>query len=239
MNLSELTAAYRNRADDETAPYRADDKQVMAWLNEAVDEAAIRAKLIFDTSSTFCTIPIVVDRAVYTLAPEISEIAAAWTDVNRWSLDGTDQSALDRMGQANLRGRFGRSRDWAYCDYWSQWRLRKGHPRFFIQDGQRLQLVPIPTAADTLHLEVYRTTKESERLKGPQDCPAIATAHHSGLVDWALYRAYLRRDEDQTDPNLAAGHLALFEQRYGMRPDANVARKRNERRAHTTPINWP
>jgi hypothetical protein len=182
---------------------------------------------------------VVIDRAVYELAACIFEIAAAWTDAYRWTLEGTDQSALDRAGQAYpLPGRYGR-RGWARCEYWSQWRLQKGHPRFFIQDAQRLQLVPIPTAVDTLHLEVYRTAKESERMKGLESCPVIATAHRSGLVDWALYRAYLRRDEDQSDPKQAADHLALFEERYGLRPDANVARKRNERRSRTTTINWP
>lgn len=240
MNLRELIDAYRDRADDAKTPYRADDKQVTAWFNEAIDEAAIRGKLIFDATSPFCTMSVVVDQAVYKLAPCIIEIAAARTDKYRWTLDGTDQSALDRAGQTYaLPGRYGRRRGLARCEYWAQWRLQKGHPRFFIQDEQRLQLVPIPTEADTVHLEVYRTTTDDERMKDSQDCPRIATAHHSGLVDWALYRAYLRRDEDQTDSKLASDHLALFEQRYGLRPDANVARKRNERRAHITPINWP
>lgn len=240
MNLRELIAAYRHRAADETKPYANDDPVVTAWLNEAVDEAAIRAKLIFDTTSPFCTITIVVDKAVYELAPCVTEIAAAWTDQYRTTLDGTDQSALDRAGQAYpLPGRYGRRHGWERCEYWSQWRLQKGHPRYYIQDGQRLQLVPIPTAVDTLHLEVYRTVRDAERMKRPDDRPVIATVHHSGLVDWALYRAYLKRDEDQEDPKLAENHLALFEQRYGLRPDANVMRKRNERRSHTTAVNWP
>jgi hypothetical protein len=57
-------------------------------------------------------------------------------------------------------------------------------------------------------------------------------------VHWALYRAYLRRDEDQTDPSLASTHLTLFTAAFGERPDANVQRRRQEHRSRTTTINW-
>lgn len=240
MQLRELITAYRDRADDESKPYRADDPKVTAWLNEAVDEACVRADLIFDTTSPFCAVPVVIDQANYRLAPEIHKISAAWSTRFNNPLDPTDQSALDRAGETyGLPGRYRGGRSWARCDYWAQWRTQKGHPRFYLRDGQQLRLVPIPTSTDTLNLEVYRIPTAGERMKDAGDCPRIASAHHAGLVDWVLYRAYLRRDEDQNDPKLAAEHLGLFEARFGERPDANVMRKRQEHRSHTTAVNWP
>lgn len=239
MQLSELIAEYRVRADDGSQPYRADDPTVTRWLNEAVDEACIRADLIFDTTSPFCTIPIQPNVPTYALAQPIHKISAAWSTTFRSNLEPTDQSALDRVGQHYpLHGRY-RRRSWAWCDYWAQWRTQTGHPRFYLRDGQSIRLVPIPSDADTLNLEVYRTPRESERMRDPEDCPRIASVHHSGLTDWAMYRAFLRRDEDQNDPKLAATHLELFTARFGERPDANVARRRAEHRSRTTMVNWP
>lgn len=242
MDLCALIEAYRDRSDDDTAPYRVDDTRVMRWLNEAVDEACIRASLIFDVASPMCSIALVPGQASYRLAPEIQKINAAWSDKFRTTLEPTDQSALDQAGAPYpvSRYRYGyRSRGVCFSEYWSQWRTQTGHPRYYLRDDRTLRLVPIPTDADTLHLEVYRTPTDAEQMKDGKDCPRIATIHHAGLVDWALYRAYMRRDEDQYDAKLAANQFGLFEARFGVRPDAQVLRKRAEHRSHVTAINWP
>jgi len=228
-------AGYRDRADDTAQPYGADDRTVTGWLNEAVDEAAIRAKLLFDSSSPICSLPIRANQAVYQLASAIDTVSDAWLESTGAQLVGTDQSAMDRLQPPP---------GWVVSpDNWPtiNWRKWTGRPRWFIQDDRRLQLVPVPTAADTLHLSVYRIAMSSERLRAENKSgePVIAGKWHERLIDWALYRAYSRRDEDQSDPNLAATHFGLFEASFGSRPSANVARKRNERRAHTTRINWP
>lgn len=236
MKTCDLIARYRKESDDLAQPYRNDDKTVVGWLNEAVDEAAIRAKLLFDTDSQFCSITIRANQAVYQLTAAIDTVQDAWLNSTGQIVVGTDQSALDRTNLPNVC-RPGNQSGWPA----SNWRTATGTPQWFIQDGRRLQLVPIPTANDVLKLGVYRTATEAEKLSAgsPQQEPVIAAQWHERLLDWVLFRAFSLRDEDQNDPRVAQEHLAAFEASFGIRADANVARKRRERRAHTTTINWP
>ena len=236
MKTCDLIARYRKDSDDLAQPYRNDDKTVVGWLNEAVDEAAIRAKLLFDTDSTFCSLQIRANQAVYQLASVIDTIQDAWLNSTGQVVAGTDQSALDRT---NLPNNACTSADdgWPTCN----WRTSTGTPQWFIQDGRRLQLVPIPSADDVLKLGIYRTATDGEKLStgNKEQEPIIAAQWHVRLLDWVLFRAFMRRDEDQNDDRLALGALAAFEASFGVRPDANVARKRRERRARVTTINWP
>jgi hypothetical protein len=236
MEFCELEARFRKRADDAVAPYFSDSDTVRAWFNEATAEACIRARLIFDTTSSFCTIPISADQAVYTLDPCIDRIAAAWLTARQTILEGTDQSALDRgsVGPPRHAHRVSCASLWG-----RNWRTRKGSPVYYVQDGRRLQLVPIPAEADTLNLSVYRIPTDDEQMDTPSDEPAIEGKWHERLIDWALFRAYDDKDGEENDDSRARLALARFEQSFGLRPDANVERKRNERRARTTTINWP
>lgn len=236
MKQCDLIQRYRKDADDLAQPYRNDDKTVVGWINEAVDEAAIRARLLFDTDATFCAIPIRAGQGVYQLASVIDTVQDAWLGSTGQIVVGTDQSALDRTNLPNVYAPTGES-GWPA----SNWRTAAGTPQWFIQDGRRLQLVPIPPADDVLKLGVYRTTTQNEKLtaSNKDQEPVIAAQWHERLLDWVLFRAFSLRDEDQNDDRLALLHEAAFEASFGKRPDANVARKRRERRAHTTLINWP
>jgi hypothetical protein len=238
MQLKDLIAAYRLRADDRVEPYSANDDAVTAWLNEATDEAAVRAKLIHDSVSAVCQVKVTAGQSTVTIAPEIFEIASARLASRDLGLDGVDQSVLDSdagIPDSRSIARPYRNRFW--CN--SRWRERTGLPRYFIQDGDQLRLVPIPTADDTLNLGVYRTTLQTERMKSNTEVPKIQARWHALLVPWAIYRAFSRRDEEQYDERMAAIGLAEFEATFGKRPDANTARKRSERRRRTTAINWP
>lgn len=244
MTLADLIDAYRNAADDETEPYRADDDRVTGWLNEAVDEACLRAKLIFDTTSPLCTVAVVAGTSTYKVHPAVDDIAAAWLDKHHNVLQPTDQSALDRGRDVrwHLQSPAWRA---AYVDAsaWCgrNWRTWNGRPRFIMRDGNTIRLVPNPTDADTLHLEVYRRPLDDERLavaNATACVPRVPFQYQQALVEWALYRSFMRRDEDQVDPSVAASHLQLFEAAFGSRPDANVVRKQHEQRSHTTMINW-
>jgi hypothetical protein len=45
-----------------------------------------------------------------------------------------------------------------------------------------------------------------------------------------MHRAYLKQDAETFNPIKAAEYLGLFEQAFGERPDANVQRKRRDKR---------
>lgn len=237
MTLDEMTCRFRDRADDAADPPLYDDDTVRGWLNEAVTEACIRARLIFDTNSPFCQIPIVADQAVYALDPSIIQIADMWLTNRRRILEGTDQSALDR---GSMLPRWRRTHRYHCAELWGRnWRTWKGIPYYFIQDNLRLQLVPIPTEADTLNLSVYRIPTETEVMDAPAEEPVIAAQWHERLIDWALFRAYDKKDGEENDDARATIALARFEESFGKRMNAAVERKRAERRSHTTMTNWP
>lgn len=56
MTLGELCAVFRLQVDDVAAPYLWSDAEFMTWLNEAEQEACIRALLLRDTSQTVATV---------------------------------------------------------------------------------------------------------------------------------------------------------------------------------------
>lgn len=240
MNLADLEATYREQADDRKQPYRVEPCDVMAWLNEAVDEACVRSRLLFDATSALCALPIIANQHTYQLDPSIFQIADARTDTYQIQLQGIDQSVLDRSAGPRFQsGRSLRHARIAYCDYWLHWRTQQGQPRYFIRDGLNVRLVPIPVLDDTLRIEVYRIPVGNERVSARSDTPRVPGIYHRNLVDWMLYRAYSRRDEEQSDPNLAAAALERFETTFGLRPGADMLRQRQELRSHTTVINWP
>ena len=97
MNLGELRSLFRLRAADTAAPYLWSDDEIDAYLNEAENEAAERAGLIYDDTSTATVINVVAGITRYALDPSILRIDLA-------VLDATSPLAiLDRM-ESSPRG---------------------------------------------------------------------------------------------------------------------------------------
>lgn len=256
MNLQQLRDRFRKRADDLVVPYFWDNETVAAKLNEAVAEACVRARLLFDEGSRQCRVPIVYGKAVYTIDPSIYEIVDAWITSSAQSdpnngrvLIGTSQTAMDQQNDMTTRrssfSNASRSFYQNTLPYWAggHWRTWKGQPRYYIQDQSRLQLVPEPVSAGTqtlmLNLAVYRTPLCSEEMVNTDDCPVIPNHWHERLIDWALYRAFSDKDSEKNDDARSAAALAAFEDSFGKRQDANVIRKQNERRRRTVGSVWP
>lgn len=257
MNLQTLRDRFRNRADDESKPYFWSDSSIDDKANEAIAEACVRARLLFDEGSQECIIPIVYGQAVYQLDPSIYEIVDAWiTSSNQADPNNgrvlilTSQTALDQNNDLTTRrssfNRANRSFYQNVLPYWAggHWRTWKGQPRYLIQDQSRAQLVPSPfiegaTTTLTLNLAVYRTPLCSEQLKSPKDCPVIPSHWHERLIDWMLYRAFSDKDSERNDDVRSDKALTAFEASFGKRQDANVIRKQNERRRRTVSSVWP
>ena len=60
MTVAEFIERFRLEMADNAAPYLWSDEEIVAYLNEAVDEACIRASLIEDsTTPVVCVLPLV------------------------------------------------------------------------------------------------------------------------------------------------------------------------------------
>lgn len=221
MDLSQLVAQYRADADDLVAPYLSSTVLVRGWINEAQEEAAIRARLLFESSNPdICQI--VVDAAAVTAGTRVYNLHEAVVHITRavFIPDGStteyELHLTDRVEQ-----------DRAYPG----WRSRVDIPRQAIQDDTRLELGCKPSVAGVIHIECYRTPLVPIE-ESANETPEIHRSHHRHLIHWVLHRAYSRPDSEIYDPNRSAREEALFTEHFGIRPNAHNRRNLEANRQH-------
>jgi hypothetical protein len=217
MTLSDLISAFRARADDATEPFLWSDDEVTLYLNEAVAEAAQRARLIQDSTTADVTqIAVTTTDVDYPLHPAILTVEYVKLASQPKPLTRTTAEDLD-------------------LEY-SDWRSMTGQPRYFVEDNGRIHLVPQSPMADTLLLTVFRLPIAD--MATDTDMPEIHAKYHYRLLDWALRCAYLKQDSETLDKAKAGEYQGLFEASFGYLPDANVQRKQRAHKATTVRINW-
>ena len=223
MNVADFIDEFRDAVDDHADPPFWSSENIVRYLNEAVQEACERAKLIEDRSTpAVCSITLQAGESTYPLHPSVFEIKRL-TFRGR-PLDETSVEELD----ADVPG----------------WEARSGQPRLYIFEqasGLRpaqVRLVPTPTATDTIALTVCRGALKPLSADNDAGRPEMPERFHRRLLDWVLHRAYLKQDADAFDPSKAAVSLGLFVQAFGERPDANVQRKRRDKRPPVVRMHW-
>lgn len=215
MNLENLILLCRRDLDDIAQPYLYTDEELTGWLNQAVLEATIRARLLKDDAKTnpdLCKVPVVAGIADITLDPAIFVVRHAFIEGARDPLFRVTARNLDRLERGWDQ------RDPDEC---------AGDPKYLVMDvSQRLaRLYPPPAEAGELHMRVWRKPMDSELLETPQDEPCIAISDHTDLKDWALRCAYLVKDSELYDDKRAAMHEGIFEARFGPRPDEHALQR--------------
>jgi len=213
MIVSELEAEYRARFTDNVSQLHAlSTEDYLAYLNEAQDEACIRADLIFDKSSSFCTIAVTSSNSVYALDRSIYGVSYA--------------RIIDEAGvSSNLRLT---TREQLDVD-WPDWRDVIDRPSHLQHYNNSVELVAFPDTTYTLKLETYRLGK---RMIGDTSMPEINITLHSPLNYWVLYRMYTSPDEDVSNPKKAMENLGEFEKIFGTRPLAEHHKDKFMSRPH-------
>jgi hypothetical protein len=196
------------------------------YLNEAVREACIRARLKVDSTTAGLTqIPVFAGTASYPIDPHIifaRRVGFLSVDGQReYALDRTTYDMLDNRQSYEFR-RFGNRN-------WKLWTTAE--PYWVVQDLEErtLRLVGIPQGnpgdpAGTMQLTVVRYPLEAEEMDDDGDEPAIDYQHHMFLAHWAVFRAALKKDADTYDKALSSEHYALFEAHFGKKPTAQEIR---------------
>lgn len=199
------------------------DQEIVGYLNEAIQEACERAKLIEDRlTPQVCTVQLQPAVSTYDLHTSVLEI-------KRLALRGRplEESSVEELDHTSLG-----------------WELCTGMPRHWIfepanvQGTPRLRIVPAPVQAEAITLTVYRGPLKALDPCSDSAKPELHERFHQRLMDWMLHRAYLKQDADTFDPAKAATSLALFVQAFGERPDANVQRKQRDRRPPIVACSW-
>ncbi|MEJ5127628.1 DUF6682 family protein [Comamonas sp. MYb21] len=223
MNVDDFTTAFRKAVQDAADPPFWSTEEIVGYLNEAVQEACERAKLIEDRfTAAVCTLTLSIGQDTYPLHPSVLEIKRA--TFNGRAIHETSVEAEDALN----------------CN----WEQRSGHPRDFIFEqasGARppqLRVLPKPSVPGTISLTVYRGALRPVNPCSRSDSPELPARYHTRLLHWMMYRAHLKQDADTFDAVKAAEHLTLFELAFGKRPDANVQRKQRDRRPPIVRSHW-
>lgn len=223
MNVAEFIARFRSVLDDTKENYLWSDEEVVGFLTEAVNEAAERALLIEDhVTPAVCTIPLQAGVGEYKLHPSVLKIKrVAW---NGRPLDETSTDALD--------------------DEHLAWETLSGRPCRFVHSGSdTLRLFRIPRAEDiavspALSLTVHRTPLRAYSVDYDEEIPELKVLYHDRLMQWMYRCAYLKKDSETFDPNASMKHEQNFTATFGQRPDANVQRKRRDKRPPVVRMRW-
>lgn len=205
MRREALRRRVRLLAQDTTLPYLWQDEDIDDWLNEAQQEAAIRARLLRATPAShpaLCEFSLTAGETTIALPDQLYEIS-----YQEW------QSVGERRPLKLV------SREWMDTTL-PGWRaMPAAEPDYLVQDRQALEVVPAPSADGAVLIEGYRLP---EPMDLDADEPRIPLAHHIHLVQWALHIGYSLPDAETLNPGKSQTAEAEFTRYFGARPDADL-----------------
>lgn len=220
MNVADFIAAFRSDLDDAAEPYLWSDADIIRYLNNAVREACERALLIEDSSTYDAAIMrTVAGQSIYVLHPSVIKIKRVAFRGRPLCETSVEQEDRD------------------YC----RWETTTGEPRRYIANDLQIRLTPTPTTAEDFILTVYRSQLEEFDIDpevSGEDEPEINAIYHARLLDWVYRCAYLKQDAETLNKSKAVDYETKFVAAFGVRPDANVQRKRRDQRPPIVRMNW-
>ncbi len=224
MNLSALISSFRILSGDHGVPAFWSDAQVTQYLNNAEREAAERARLLYDkTTPEVVELVLLPSVREYRLHPSIFDVSAA--SLRRPG--GNRTCPVERASEEDMR--------WSLIHRpnlsgWGTYFTIYGDASGDGTLGKHLIIDRLPSeAGGILFLEAYRYPLVE--MEDGEDEPEIGPRYHPAMVHWALKEAYETRDVEGNSDQRAAKHEAEFDKAFGIRDDANIARKKVRHRA--------
>lgn len=201
MNAGDIIEEWRREVDDHVAPFLWPQADAFGYLNEAINEANRRSRLLVDSSNVdICrlTVP----------TTGIAALDARVLFVRKVRISG--RAPLRRMTMQDMESQFPTWEDAASSTY----------PEVFVPDWEagKLRFHPAPSAQLTALLTVVRDPLAE--LTKEADVPEIPARYHRSLRHWLAYRGYLKPDADTYRPDKAKEALALFEIEFGQKSSA-------------------
>lgn len=222
MTLSELINEFRVLAFDEVEPYLFSDEKIKNWLNEAVNEAVVRGRLLHECDDVkVCQIAIEKDKAKYNTHELLYEITHASI-----SLPSIDNGRRVPVCIVSFEEMSKSDSDWRYDD---------DKPCSIIQHDTYIRLSHTPKENGILYLEGYRL---AHGMVNDDDKPELHIAHHIHLLDWALHKAFAIPDSEVFDVNKSMMAEQRFTQYFGIRPDSDLRRITRHDVPHTVKPFW-
>lgn len=170
------------------------ETQLIRFAEDAQKQACRRMDLLWDETSSLCTITLVADQAQYPFSQKITKLESVRYDGAE--LEKKTESEMDLS--------------------WPAWRsVDSGIPLYYIVRGRTISLYPAPDAASAteLNLGVYRLPITA--LKSKSQGYEVEEEAQEDFIYWMLYRVYNLRDEDLFDPDKAGAYKQMFDDSYG------------------------
>ncbi len=247
LTLDQLVNIFRQRVDDlpgdivdESTSWQNDDAallwkndEICGYADEAQSELARRIGGILDQHTNVAINHIAVTAGVqnYTYDRRILKLERI-----KFVEDATDSEYVLKR----------RTPVWM-DDNHKEWELEgnasgQGTVEFYVEytNERQIKLWRVPPVAGVLHLTTYRLpfnrlswTMRSQLIETPEE-------HQMDLLDWMMFRAYLKRDAETENPDLAGVHKNLFDERVGLRPSAalETVRRREHKMGRRVPAQF-
>jgi hypothetical protein len=226
MNLGTLRARFRTRVDDRAEPFLWDDDEAAGFLNEAVNDVAVRTLCFRDeTTPSLCQVTISANQTRYLLDPRVIEVIHAQIDDRRCDLE------------RSLTGLF---RGYRSPGVPQEYSVELEGPRRVLVLDRPPQVTPPLT---TINLVVYRTAlnpmfDDGDVCELPEEW-CVPMLHGAAMLAWST---------PNSDVNLASSSKlrddaeARFNAYFGPRPNATTIRKRLRHRGPISgaggPLSW-
>lgn len=216
MNSTDLHNAFREDVRDTQSPYLWTSSEVYRYANDAQNMFCRLQGGIADASSALTQIAATASVAYGTLSPKLLKI--------RYAARASDNHEVEILNFEDLQ-RTSAEDDYGY---YARTGLDNvlGQVRSMIvgMESNKVRFVPIPDAAETISLIVYRMPLVD--ITGTSIALEIDEQHHEHLLLWMKHRAYSKQDAETFDK----GKAAEFEMRF--RDYCRQAREERERREH-------
>jgi hypothetical protein len=218
VNLQQLRKLAKTRLDDRIGERLWPDDELDGYINQAVNEAHVRARNLVDSSSTCTLIDVVAGTHSYGMNPAIFFVDRVF-DINQGLY-------LQKTGVDELDSCYG------------QWETATGIvPTHYIEDighqgtdcarGRIIRLYPTPTVDTQLRLTVYRT--QLKPLSENEE-PELPGFQHADLIWWVLHLAYQKADSDTYNAKESLACEQHFAQAFGEKQSARLLEYRRKHR---------
>lgn len=216
MTLQEIITYFRGLAQDDVAPYLWSDSLLSTFANEAQIEAAIRSRLLRDSTSAVTQYDVDAGDTSITLDPRVVFVLGVRLLSKTQPLAKIHAKDLDRLAPGWRSEAVGDTI--AYCSD-EETGVLYFHRPFAAADTVQLTVIREPLVAMALSVDTVNGTSTTH-VSDAVD-PEIRVRHQIKLVDWMLHRALNMRDiEEKYDPEAAMFHLKEFEAAFGKRTSA-------------------
>ena len=230
LTLEQLVTLFRQRVDDlpgdivdDSKPWTNDDSgllwknaEICQYADEAQQELFIRRHKKDDTTVAITQITVTASLAEYAFDKRILAIERV-----KFVDSGADEFVLDKTTHQTLdfvRTNWQKDGDGVVDEY--------------IEDfeNRSITLYRTPKLAGTLFLTVRRLPLDRLSWSLRHKVIEADDENQYDLLDWMMFRAYMKRDAETENPDLAGIHKSLFDERVGERPSAHLQQVRRQER---------